>query len=290
MKIAKRGILLALMCVLCISMLTGCGNKLVNQKEDSVKKLLKKPISSTESEGWKYKSLKITKTNKDKDTIEVKVRYSRKSDITKYIVANCTVKPADNFMFRTVKSMNLEEKYKLSDYDKDKSKAKNKLLSKSYSIGNKSIDSWITAENKKWKKPGDKMSVKTKNGSFDIIFGLGRKTDWDDELTDSYMAAIQATLTSHKYKDPLYDEGVCYYDLLTNKDVTIMTEDGVACSAGDDSGPTYGPYDPDATVAEGDTARIAFETIVPNDKSKVIIRVGNKYYVPMKLDQNVLSW
>lgn len=137
------------------------------------------------------------------------------------------------------------------------------------------------------KAVGEKINFKTKHGDLEVTIKGAAKTNWQDS-EDACLASIRAIVKNNKYKDPTDETGVCQYDILSNKDIVVTTEDGISCSPGDLTGPTDGLYDPSVNVAEGETARMCLEVMIPKDAKKLIMKFGDQYSLSVTIDQKVV--
>ena len=291
-KNSKTSLCVVVLCIMIplLILMTGCAsNKLVDQKNDEMKKIVESLQGDFAEDGWTYTGYEVIKTDNENDIATIAIAYDVDGDSKKLLKKNTNSKPKNNYIYGLAEKINVKANVELSEFDHENNTVKSELKTTEWFVGKTEANSWIEDQNKKWKKVGEKIPFTTKNGSLEVTIDGASKTDWYDS-DSSYMASVRATIKNIEYKEPIYEEGVCQYDILDNKDIVVTTEDGISCSGGDTLGPTDGAYDPDTKVGQGETARVCLEIIVPKDTKNVILKFGDEAYLYLPIDQKTISY
>ena len=291
-KSSKAYLRVLILCILSLSLLvlSGCGSdKLVDQGDEEMGALIESLQADFAEDGWTYTGYEVTETDEENDVVTACLAYDVEGDSKDLLKDNAKEKPNNKYIYGLAEKINVKATVELSAFDVEKNTVKSELKSTEWFVGETEVNAWIKEQNKKWKKVGDKISFTTDKGNLEVTIDGASKTDWDDS-DSSYMASVRATIKNIEYKDPLYEEGVCQYDLLDNKDIVVSTEDGISCSGGDVLGPTDGAYDPDTKVGQGETARVCLEVIVPKGTKNVILKFGEEAYLYLPIDQKTISY
>ena len=292
---AKRNtqLIVLLIGVLTVSLmlLSGCGSsKLVDQSDDDMGVLVESIQAEVAEDGWTYSGFEVTETDSENDIATVAITYTVDGDPKELLKANTTEEANNDYIYGLAENVTAKAIVELSAFDKENNTVESSMKSTEWYVGETEANAWIKEQNSKWKKVGDKIAFTTDNGSLEVTIDGASKTDWDDSSDSSYMASVRATVKNVEYTDPLYEEGVCQYDILDRKDIIVSTEDGISCSGGDILGPTDGAYDPDTKVGQGETARMCLEVIVPSDAENVILKFGDEAFLYLPIDQNTISY
>lgn len=276
---------------LSLMLLSGCGSsKLVDQSDENMGTLVESIQAEIAEDGWTYSGFEVTETDSENDIATAAITYRIDGDYKELLKANTTEEANNDYIYGLAENVTVKALVELSAFDKENNTIESNPKTIEWYVGETEANAWIKEQNAKWKKVGDKIAFTTDNGSLEVTIDGASKTDWDQSSNSSYMASIRATVKNIEYKEPLYEEGVCQYDILERKDIIVSTEDGVSCSGGDILGPTDGAYDPDTKVGQGETARMCLEVIVPSDAENVILKFGDEAFLYLPIDQNTIGY